>query len=544
MGTYARQVTTDSSAAQAWMNQGLIWLFGYNHEEAITCFERALSEDSGCGMAHWGIAYAIGPNYNKPWRVFTESEKGPALARARSSISAAQAAKGLEPVELALIQALETRFPNDPGIEDYTPYTDSFADAMRGVCASFPDDLEVVYATAEALITRTPWRLWDLQTGQSAVEASTMEAFELLNSAFAVLQGAWDHPGLLHLFIHLMEMSPTPEAALRHGDRLTGLVPDSGHLMHMATHIDVLCGDYQNVIERNVAALQADRKYKSYAGAENFYALYRIHNLHFAVYGAMFSAKPQVALDCAALLRAEVPDKVVRVYPDLFETFVGTRAHVLVRFGMWQEVLAEPVPENEELYAFTRGLIRYARAVAFANIGEPGKALAESERFDNAFDAVPELRMLFQNYARDVLCVAREMMRGELACKAGRIEEGLEHLREAVRLDDGLMYEEPWAWPQPARHALGALLLEAGQWGEAEQVYRADLGLDPTLPRPMQHPRNVWALHGLRECLERRGETIELPYIRSQLDLALARAEIPVTASCFCRSNGCTGGNA
>ena len=538
LGVYSRNVTTTSPVAQAWFDQGLIWLFGYNHEEAITCFERALSVDPGCGMAHWGIAYAVGPNYNKPWRVFAEAEKGPALARAHSAISAAQAAKGLAPAESALIQALAARFPDDPEIEDYTPHTDAFADAMRGVCAAFPDDLEVVYATAEALITRTPWQLWDLPTGQPAAAASTMEAFELLNSAFAGLQGAWDHPGLLHLFIHLMEMSPTPEAALRHGDRLTGLVPDSGHLMHMATHIDVLCGDYHSVIERNIAAARVDRKYKAYAGTENFYALYRIHNLHFAVYGAMFSARPQVALDFATQLRAEVPDEVVRVYPDLFETFVATRAHVLVRFGMWPEILAEPIPECEELYAFTRGLIRYARAVALANIGEPEKALAESDRFDRAFDAVPESRMLFQNCARDVLCVAREMMRGELAYKAGRIEEGLRYLREAVRLDDGLMYEEPWAWPQPARHALGALLLEAGQWDEAEQVYRADLGLDPTLPRPLRHPRNIWALHGLRECLERRGETTELPHIRSQLDLALARAEIPVTASCYCRSSG------
>ena len=306
-------------------------------------------------MAHWGIAYAVGPNYNKPGRVFSESEKGPALARARAAVSAAQQAKGMAPVESALIQALAARFPEDPEIEDYTPYTDAFADAMREVLAAFPDDLEVVYTTAEALITRTPWQLWDLQSGQPAEGASTLEACELLNGAFSDLQGAWDHPGLLHLFIHLMEMSPTPEAALRHGDRLTGLAPDSGHLMHMATHIDVLCGDYQNVIERNAVAVRADRKYKTYAGADNFYALYRIHNLHFAMFGAMFSAKPQAALDCATQLRAEVPDEALRVYPDLFEKFVSMRAHVLVRFGMWSDVLAEPIPENEELFAFTRG---------------------------------------------------------------------------------------------------------------------------------------------------------------------------------------------
>ncbi len=536
LGTYSRRITTSSRDAQAWFNQGLLWLFGYNHEEAITSFERALSADPKCGMAHWGIAYAIGPNYNKPWRVFTESEKGPALDRAHSALTAAREITDLAPVEKALIHALSSRYPSNPEVEDYTPFTDAFADAMRAVHSEFPNDLEVVYATSEALITRTPWQLWDLQSGLPADGASTAEAYEILDGAFHKRPGAWDHPGLLHLFIHLMEMSPTPEAALRHGDRLTGLVPDSGHLMHMATHIDALCGDYQNVIERNIAAVRVDRKYKAYAGSENFYALYRIHNLHFAVYGAMFSANPQVALKYAAQLRAEVPDEVVRVYPDLFEAFVATRAHVQVRFGMWREILAEPVPECEELYSFTRALILYARTVALANLGEPGGAIEQSRRFEAAFEAIPESRMLFQNSARDVLAVARAMMLGELAYKAGRIDEGLEHLRQAVRLDDSLLYEEPWAWPQPARHALGALLLDAGCWHEAEQVYRADLGLDPTLPRALQHPRNVWSLHGLHECLERRGDTVELPYIRRQLDLALARAEVPVFASCFCRT--------
>ena len=445
LGAYSRRVTTGSAKAQDWFDQGFAWLFGYNHEEAITCFERAVSEDPGCGMAQWGIAYAIGPNYNKPWRVFSESERTLTLDHAHSAIAAARKAKGLAPVETALIEALATRFPTDPGLEDYTPYTDAFAEAMRGVHAAFPGDLDVLYVTSEALITRTPWQLWDLHSGQPAEEASTMEACTLLNGAFAEMPGAWDHPGLLHLFIHLMEMSPTPEAALRHGDRLTGLVPDSGHLMHMATHIDVLCGDYQNVIERNAAAARVDRKYKEYAGGENFYALYRIHNLHFAVYGGMLSARPKIALDYAEQLRREVPDDVVRVYPDLFEAFVATRAHVLVRFGMWKEILEEPIPECRELYAFTHALILYARAVALANLGELERAQEESERFNAAFDEIPDTRMLFQNYARDVLGVAREMMLGELAYKAGRIDEGLAHLREAVRLDDGLMYEEPWS---------------------------------------------------------------------------------------------------
>ncbi|WP_172295180.1 M48 family metallopeptidase [Pseudoruegeria sp. HB172150] len=533
LGTYSRPVTRIAEA-QTWFDRGLVWLFGYNHEEAIVCFEKALAADPACGLAHWGIAYAIGPNYNKPWEVFTEEEKGPALARAHAALAAAQALD-LPPAERAMVEALAERYPQDPEIEDYQPFNDGFAESMRPVYEAHKDDLDVTFVFAEALMNRTPWQLWDLPTGKPAPHASTEEARAVLERAFET-PAAWDHPGLLHMYIHLMEMSPTPEAALRHGDRLTGLVPDAGHLVHMATHIDVLCGDYQNVVTRNHAASLVDGRFKEHAGGANFYALYRIHNLHFELYGAMFLAQPSRALDAAARLRAEVPDEVVRVYPDLFETFVASRPHVLIRFGMWQEILNETIPQDTELYAVTQALTLYARAIALANLHRPVEAEAEGQKFLTAMAAIPEERMLFQNKARDVLAVAREMMLGEIAFKSGNTDKGLAHLREAVRLDDGLMYEEPWAWPQPARHALGALLIEAGKWEEAETVYRADLGLDPTLPRPLQNPQNIWALHGLHECLQRRGESVEILHIRQQLARAQARAEVPVRASCYCRS--------
>ncbi|MDJ0825640.1 MAG: hypothetical protein QNJ16_09065 [Rhodobacter sp.] len=531
LGGYTRPVTRVAEA-QPWFDRGLVWLFGYNHDEAIVCFERCLTADPDCALARWGIAYALGPNYNKPWEVFTEAEKAPCLARAHAELAAATPRTA---VEADLIAALKTRYPADAAVEDVHPWTNAFADAMRQVHAAHPDDLDVTFVFAEALMNRTPWQLWDLATGAPTKHSAGPEAKALLDRAFERPE-AWDHPGLLHMFIHLMEMSPTPEAALRHGDRLTGLVPDAGHLVHMATHIDVLTGDYQAVVTRNLAAAEVDARFKDYAGGANFYALYRIHNLHFAVYGAMFLAQPSVALDAARRLRAEVPDDVVRVYPDLFEAFVATRPHVLIRFGMWREILDEPIPEDTELYAFTQALIFYARAVALANLGRGAEAQVEADRFHAARAAIPDTRMLFQNKAQDVLGVAEAMMLGEVAYKAGRIDEGLDHLREAVRRDDGLMYEEPWAWPQPARHALGALLIDAGHWDEAEAVFRADLGLDPTLPRALQNPANVWALHGLDECLTRRGEEVEQRHVRRQLDIALARAEVPVKASCYCRT--------
>ena len=535
LGGYSRHASTDATA-QIWFDRGLVWLFAYNHEEAIACFEKAVAADPACALAHWGIAYAIGPNYNKPWDIFTPDEKAPALERAHAALKAAQALEDATPVERALIEALASRYPNDPDIEDFQPFNDGFAAAMKPVYEAHPDDLDIAFCYAEAMMNRTPWQLWDFHKGVPNPEASTPEAMAVLERAFDETPGAWDHPGLLHMYIHLMEMSPHPERALRHGDRLKDLVPDAGHLVHMATHIDVLCGEYQNVMYRNLAAAKVDDKFKAYAGAANFYALYRIHNLHFASYGAMFLGQKAAAVEAVGRLRGEVPDEVVRSYPDVFETFVAAAPHVYIRFGMWSEILELDQPEDTELYCTTNALLYYAKAIALANLGRHAEAEAAMGDFTAAYAAVPDTRMLFNNKARDVLAVAEEMMKGEIAFKAGRQSDGLDHLRKAVDLDDNLMYEEPWSWPQPSRHALGALLMEAGGFEEAEAAYRADLGLDGKLPRPSQHPRNVWALHGLHECLERRGETVELAHVKLLLDQALARADVPIRASCLCRT--------
>ena len=536
LGQYGRLASSDSGA-QTWFDRGLVWLFAYNHEEAIVCFEKTIAKDPACALAHWGIAYAIGPNYNKPWEVFSPEEKAPALARAHAALATGLALDAASPVEKALLHALASRYPQDPEIEDYQPFNDGFAAAMKPVYESYPEDLDVAFVYAEAMMNRTPWQLWDFWKGEPNPEAETLEAMAVLERAFDQSPDAWDHPGLLHMYIHLMEMSPFPERALRHGDRLTGLVPDAGHLVHMGTHIDVLCGDYENVLSRNLAAAEVDDRFKAHAGGANFYALYRIHNLHFALYGAMFLGQKGAALNAAVRLRNEVPDEVVRVYPDLFETFVAALPHVYIRFGMWSEILDLELPQDKELYTTTNALILYARAVALANLGRHEEAEVAGRAFDAAYAVVPEERMLFQNTARDVLAVAEQMMRGEIAFKAGRRDEGLTHLRASVALDDGLMYEEPWSWPQPTRHALGALLMEAGHHNEAEAVYRADLGLDGQLPRPSQHPRNVWGLHGLHECLMRRDETVERVHIKALLDQAVARADIPIRASCLCRAS-------
>ena len=535
LGNYSRTVSEDKNS-QTWFDRGMVWLFAYNHEEAISCFEKAIEVDQKCAFAYWGIAYAVGPNYNKHWEVFTPNEKGPVLEKAHKFIKIGLALPGLPVLEKKLLEALSLRYPENPKIEDFQPYSDAFADAMKPVYQEYSDDLDVICIYVEALMNRTPWRLWNFWEGIPNPKGSALEAMTILENAFEEFPSAWKHAGLLHMYIHLMEMSPHPEKALKHGDILTDLVPDAGHLVHMATHIDVLCGDYQNVLSRNLLAARVDDEFKSYAGAENFYALYRIHNLHFAMYGAMFLGQKGAALEAVSRLREEVPDEVVKLYPDIFETFVAAAPHVYIRFGMWEEIPNLKQPKDKKLYVTTNALLYYAKAVAYANLGKHKEAENCVEQFANAYALVPESRHLFNNKSRDVLEIANQMMLGEVAFKLGNKTEGLNHLRKAVELDDNLNYEEPWSWPQPTRHALGALLLEVGNYEEAEFVYKADLGIDGKLPRPSQHPKNVWALHGLHECLTYRNDKIELPHIAFLLQQAEARSDIKINASCLCRS--------
>ena len=238
------------------------------------------------------------------------------------------------------------------------------------------------------------------------------------------------------------------------------------------------------------------------------------------------------ALDAAFLL----PEEVVSFMPDLFESFYGKKIHVQVRFGLWQQILDDPMPEDAELYSYTTAAMRQARTIALANLGRIEQAEAERARAIAAREAVQESRMVFNNTAHDVLMVGEAMMDGELAFKSGRTDEGLDHLRRSVELDDALLYDEPWGWMQPTRHALGALLMEVRKFDEAEAIYRADLGLDDTLARACQHPKNVWSLHGLHECLVQRGELTEAKHVKLELERAAARATVPIRASCYCRS--------
>ncbi|OEJ23453.1 hypothetical protein AR457_01970 [Streptomyces agglomeratus] len=539
LGTHSRPVTTSSPAAQMWFDRGLLWSYGFHHEEAVSCFEAAAAADPDCAMAYWGIAYALGPNYNKPWEFFDGEELARTVERANAAVERAhEKAAGATPVEQALIRALRYRYPQAEAAEDCSVWNEPYADSMRAVYALAPDDLDVVTLHADAQMNLTPWQLWDLRTGMPAEGSRTLEAKAVLERAIGTRRGK-AHPGLLHMYVHLMEMSPTPEAALPVADRLRGLVPDAGHLQHMPSHLEVLCGDYRRVVSDNTIAIAADEKYYARAGAMNFYTLYRSHNYHFKIYGAMFLGQSETALETAAQLEASIPEELLRVQSppmaDWLEGFLAMRVHVLIRFGRWSDILNLPLPADRQLYCVTTAMLHYARGVAFSATGRIPEAQSERELFREAVSRVPDSRTLFNNTCVDILAIASEMLDGELEYRKGNHDAAFAALERSITLDDNLPYDEPWGWMQPTRHAYGALLLEQGRVEEAEAVYRADLGLDDTLPRPSQHPGNVWALHGYHECLLRLGKSAEAQIVAQQLKLASAVADVPISASCFCR---------
>lgn len=537
LGTFHRTVSTISQDAQTWFNRGLIWAFAFNHQESVRCFEQCVIADPSCAMGYWGIALSLGPNYNKPWKLFDGEDLSLTTTRAHRAV--VEAKKHVRtPVERALVDALQHRYPREDPVDDCAEWNHRYAEAMVSVYEAFPDDLDVVTFYVDALMNLTPWALWDITTGHPNPAARTLEVKQALDTALAQ-ENALQHPGLLHLYIHLMEMSPTPETALPVADHLRGLVPDAGHLEHMSTHLDILCGDYRRAIASNTSAIRADEKFLAAQSLGHFYTLYRAHDYHFRMYAAMLGGQSKTALDTAATLATSITEDLLRVesppLADWLEGFIAMRVHALIRFGRWMEILALELPSDQNLYCMTTAMTHYAKGVAFATTGCVDQARSEQEHFHSARQRVPASRTIFNNTCVDILGIASAMLGGEIAYREGRFETAFASLKTAVHRDDTLPYDEPWGWMQPARHALGALLLEQHRVEEAMRVYAADLGMDGSLPRQLRHPNNVWALHGFHECLVKLGRTGEAQILMPQLTLALAFADVPIRASCFCR---------
>jgi len=512
---YHRAITTRAPQAQRWFDQGLQLLYGFNHDEAIRSFRRAAELDQGCAMAWWGVAYANGLHINNPQ--MSEQASRAAWDATQEALARVERAS---PVEQALIRAVAQRYAWPPPA-DRRPLDEAYAAAMEQAWQDFPADADVGALFAESLMNLQPWDLW---TRAGEPKGRTLEIVATLER---VLELDPRHPGATHFYIHAVEASQSPERAVAAAEALSGLVPGSGHLVHMPSHIWIRTGRYADAADTNERAIAADRAYFARAPKPDFYSLYFVHNIHFLAYAAMMEGRYETARQASRTIEREVPSEFVAEHTRLADGLMSVPLHVMIRFGRWQDILAEPAPADFRL--MSRALRHYARAIALANTARPAEARAELAALDGLVGQMDDTWLVGNNQGTAVLAISRAMAEGEVLFNEGRREEAFASLGEAVRLEDELVYDEPPGWMQPVRHALGALLLVDGRAEEAEQVYRADLE---------RHPANGWSLTGLRDALARQGRESEAAELEPRIASAWARSDERPTVSCFCAQRG------
>ncbi|MBL8859251.1 MAG: hypothetical protein JNL28_12140 [Planctomycetes bacterium] len=512
LGSHKRVVTTSSAQAQAFFDQGLVLAYAFNHDEAIRSFKAATELDPNCAMAWWGIALAHGPHIN--FNAMTPE----ASAAAWDALQNARLhAPRSSPVEQALIAALSERYASPPP-DDRAPLDAAYADAMRATWRRFSTDADVGALTAEALMDLHPWDLW---TTDGEARPWTPEIVALLDTVLA-LDAA--HPLANHLYVHALEASNTPGRADAAADRLRALVPDASHLVHMPAHIDARMGRYAAASHANELAIAVDKRHADRTGRAGFYRVYMAHNVHFLSFSAMMEGRRERALSAGhALVDGFTPEFLESLGP-FIDGFLPIVLEVQVRFGMWEEILREP--PFPDLFGVSNSVRHYARGVAFTALGRFDEARRELALLEELCGVMDE-RPIGNNPARTVLRIPQLVLRGELAFGEGRQAEGIEHLRAAVAVEDTLLYDEPPDWIMPVRHTLGALLVAAGKYEEAEQAYREDL---------RRFPNNGWSLQGLLLCYEARGEMERADEVRAAFNEAWANSDVKLTSSCFCQA--------
>jgi tetratricopeptide (TPR) repeat protein len=511
LGPHHRKVSTQSEAAQQYFDQGLAFLYGFNHDEAIRSFQAAAGIDPECAMAFWGLAAANGPHINNP-----DVDE----AHAKAAWSALTKAKALaarsDKVEQALIDALGKRYAN-PQPADRKPLDEAYAAAMSEVWKTYPDDADVGAMTAEALMDLRPWNQWTLD---GAPQPGTEEVLRILN---AVRERTPKHPLALHLTIHALEASSHPEKADDAANRLRDLEPGLGHMVHMPSHIDVRRGRWQDAIVANEKAIAADAAYRKASPQQGFYRVYMAHNLHMLAYAAMMQGESKKSTEAIRQMLAGIPEEFIQATAPMIDGFFAMPYELHMRFGRWDEMLAEPKPRD--LFPMTISVWHYARGVSLAAKKDVAGAKREQAAFRAAVKAVPNTEVFAQNPAADILGIAEKTLDGEILYRDGKTDEAFAALREAARREDHLHYIEPPAWIQPVRHALGAALMDAGRYGEAETVYREDLA---------RYPENGWSLFGLTQCLKKQGKAAEAGEVAKRFDKTWQRADVKLASSCFC----------
>ncbi|MDT7806631.1 MAG: hypothetical protein QOJ70_444 [Acidobacteriota bacterium] len=503
MGSLHHAVSTRSAQAQQFFDQGLRFVYAFNHDEAVRSFRRAAELDVSLAMAHWGIAYALGPNINLD--VDPERERAAFDAVGRARTLAARAS----PKERDYIEALARRYTGDPAAtpEQLRRLAADYSRAMGALSKRYPEDLDAATLYAESMMDLRPWRLWN-RDGSPA--EGTPEIVATLES---VLRRDPNHVGAIHYYIHAVEASPHPERALPYAPKLKLLMPAAGHIVHMPAHIYERTGDYAASAQSNEDAAAADRAYIKASGVRGIYPLmYYSHNLHFMTVAYSFEGRFTDALRSSRQLAANISPHLKEM--PMLEGFNTTSALVLVRFRRWGDVLALPEPPPEQ--AGTHAVRTWARAMAFAATGKLEDADAEYKSFAAEAREIPADAQFGLNKVSDIFKIADGVLAARIASARGERARAEELLRSAVAVEDSLAYDEPPAWFLPTRESLGAVLLAEGKAAEAELVFREDL---------QRNPRSGRSLFGLAKSLEAQRKMRAAADARRRFSAAWRRAD-------------------
>ncbi len=507
LGKHHHPITTKSAEAQAYFDQGLTLLYGFNHDEAARYFRRVAELDPDAAMAQWGLALATGPNYN---------DTAVDAARAATTYSAVRKALELAPKanarEQAYIHALTKRFASGDPASDWKQFHLDYSSAMREVTRKYPDDLDAAVLFAESLMMLRPWQLWTAD-GQPA--PGTTELVGILES---VLKRDPDHPAANHFYIHAVEASPNLERAIPSATRLLTLVPGAGHLVHMPGHIFLQTGDFDLAAKSNIDAAVADKAFVDRTGATGVYPLmYWTHNVHFISYARAQQGRYEEAKEAALQMVKQVGDADLGM--QMLEGFHLYTLMSDLRFHRWDEILAAPAPSTER--PLQRAFWSYARAMALAGKGERSQAAAARSEFESLRKTVPaESMYLLNNKSSDVLALAAATLDAQLAWARAEKEQSIRDWRRAVELEKAIQYDEPPAWHYPIRQSLGAALLNAGRAEEAEKVFREAID---------KRPRDGRLLYGLWQALLAQKRDSEAGLVEQQFRTAWKDATAPLT---------------
>jgi len=495
LGNLHHPVSAANPEAQAFFDQGFRLIYAFNHDEAARSFQRAAELDPKLAMAYWGIAEAVGPNYNDP----ASDER---FQQAHAAIQKAVDLSGTaSPSEKAYIAAMAKRFPADPKA-DRRNAAEDYHDAMREVARNFPDDVDAATLFAESGMNLHPWGLWH---PDGTPEAGTEEIVATLEG---VIRRDPNHLGAVHYYIHAVEASPSPERALAGANRLAALAPAAGHIVHMPAHVYIRTGDYEAAVKTNEQAAAADRAYIAATGEQGIYPMmYYSHNLHFIAMCASMNGNYAEARENADLLAANVGAHVKDMPP--LEGFMTVPMAVNIRFHKWNEILAMPQPDPA--MKITTVFWHFGRGMALAGSGRISEAEAEYKIVSVAEQSTsPDVifAMPINNKAKDILKIAEDVLGARIAMAKKENAATISLLHDAVAIQDTLKYGEPPDWFFPVRESLGAVLLVSGDTAGAEKVFRDDLE---------RNPRNPRSLFGLQQALKAQGRTYDAGFVEDQL---------------------------